>query len=310
MTVRRGALLGVAVLAAAVTATVVTERADVPEPPAVDGVHRMTPAQARARSDVFGVAFVHPSRPGGTYWISRWDRDRRFSGVDPQDPWFDADHGSGSFHAGGGLLRITGDTPRMYIHDPEQRRQWRDVEATVYARRVSDDAIPYAGITIVARTNHLLTEDGSSDLCDTRGYGGRLRFDGHADLEKETAHPRNDAISNVEVFPGGMPSEQWIGVKFAVHDASDGVHLELWLDRTGGRGGGDWRLVAQAVDDGRLFGKAACAPGVDPLAPLAGGPTRPGSESGRPNLSVYFRSDGIAADGLVYRWASVREISP
>lgn len=308
---RCAALLAATALTATLVTTVVTGRADDPDPPAaaVDP-HTITPVQALALSDEFGVSFVHPSRTGGTYWTASWDSERRFSGVDPQDLWFDADHGSGRYRAGGGLLRVTGANPRMYVHDPAQLRQWSDVEVTVYARRVDDDAIPYAGITMVARTNHLVTEDGSSDLCDTRGYGARLRFDGHADLEKETAHPRNEAIRNVEVFPGGMPRGRWIGVKFVVYDDADGVHLELWLDETEGRDGGDWRLITQAVDDGRLFGSVACAPGIDPLAPLTGEPTRWGSESGRPNLSVFFRSDGIATDGLIYRWASVREISP
>lgn len=260
--------------------------------------------------DAFGIAYVYPTRPGGTHWTSRWGPPRRFSGVDPHDPWFDADHGSGSYWAAGGRLWISGAAPRMYVHDPAQERQWGDVEATVYALRVEDSGVPYSGITIVARTNHLRTEDGSSGLCDTRGYGGRLRFDGHADIEKETAHPDNQAINSVEVFAGGLPLLTWIGVKFVVYDAPDGVHLELWLDMTSGRDGGDWKLINEAVDHGSLFGIVPCAPGVDPQLALTSAPQRDGSESGKPNLSVYFRSDGIGPDGLAYRWASVREIAP
>lgn len=267
-------------------------------------------AQAWVRTDTFGISYLYPTRYGGTYWVSRWERPRSFSGVDPDDPWFDADHGSASYRAGGGELTISGSTPRMYVHDPQEERQWRDIEATVYAKRVRDTGIPHAGITIVARSNHLRTEDGSADPCDTRGYGGRLRFDGHADFEKETSHPENEAVDNVQVFPGGLPVDRWLGLKLVVYDGADGVHLELWLDQAEGRGGGAWRLVAEAVDNGRLFGRVPCAAGVDPRMALTSSGERPGSESGRPNLSVFFRSDGIGPDGLVYKWASIREISP
>lgn len=269
-----------------------------------------TDAQVHATSDVFGITYLHPTLPHGTYWISHWGPHRAFSGVDPQDRWFDAAHGSGSFVAGAGQLVISGSTPRMYVHDPEDKRQWRDVEVTVYAKRVADAGIPFAGITAVARANHLHTEDATTDLCDTRGYGGRLRFDGHADFEKETAHPRNEAISNTLVFPGGLPVGVWVGMKYLVYDKSDGVHLELWLDQSDGKDGGQWKLVDEVVDNGHLFGNVPCAPGIDPQMALTNAPHRAGSESGKPNLSVYFRSDGIDPSGLVYKWASVREISP
>lgn len=260
--------------------------------------------------DVFGISHLYETRLDGLHWTSQWGPPRRFSGVDPQDPWFDADHGSATYRAAAGRLWISGATPRMYIHDPAWVRQWRDVEATVYAMRREDSDIDYSGITIVARTNHLRTGEGTRGRCDTRGYGARLRFDGHADFEKETAHPDNHAIRDVELFPGGLPARTWIGMKFVVYDAADGVHLELWLDLTNGRDGGDWRMVSAAVDDGTLFGEVPCAAGIDPRAALTGDARRAGSESGLPNLSVYFRSDGIGPEGMVYRWASVREISP
>jgi hypothetical protein len=287
-----------------------TSHSPVRREPAVPVVNQATEAQVRARSDVFGVKYLRRTLRDGTYWISDWDSPRRFSGVDPQDDWFDADHGSGTYEAGGGRLVIGGEAPRMYIYDPAYERQWRDVEVTVYAQRIRDSGISFAGITMVARSNHLRTDNGASDLCDTRGYGGRLRFDGHADFEKETAHPRNQSINNTLLYPDGLPLGVWIGVKFVVYDRRDGVHLELWLDRTDGRDGGRWELVNEVVDNGRLFGRVPCAPGIDPQMALTNSPVRDGSESGKPNLSVYFRSDGIAPGGLVYKWASIREISP
>ena len=265
-----------------------------------------SPTSPGPTADPFGVPYLRPSLPGGRQWVADWRTARTFDGVDPLDPWFDADHGSASYTVRSNELLISGRTPRMYIHDPGFRHQWRDVEITMYFKRVADADVPYAGMTAVARTNHGVTGDETQDLCDTRGYGARVRYDGSVDIEKETRHPHNEAAASRKVWPSGMPYNQWFGFKFIVYDLSEtSVKLELWVDQGGGR----WNRVTEMVDDGQRFGDKSCAKGVDPKMALTSSPRRPGSESGKPNVSVYFRSDGVSDNGLVYKWGSVREIT-
>lgn len=271
-------------------------------------------AWAGAAVDNFGVTQVYPSEAGGTAWHADFGPPARsYTGSRGQDAVSNWLHWRGNATYaidGAGQLSVSGSGPRIFVYDPALEKQWRNVEMTVYARRVADSGVPNGGIVGVVRSNH---REETTQSCDTRGYVASMRNDGHVLFGKEVKHPSWVTGKTVRnYFPGGLPFKQWIGYKYVVYDMPNGdVVSELWIDWTDGASGGTWMKIDSFTDTGTNLGVGSqpCAGGVDPALRLRSAAARQGSETGKPNLSVYLRNTDVGANGMAYKKLSVREIA-
>jgi hypothetical protein len=279
--------------------------------------------------DKFGIKELYQTISGGREWYSKWDNGhaRAWNSTtnDPDDP----DMGNGDYKADGlGIFTIsreasTGESvPRMYIVDPNKVKMWHNIEVTVYGMRVSDLGTEWGGIMAYARINHTV----DSNDCDDRGYGGRFCYNGDCDFEKIVHHNNGETWSNAvrpSGWSNGMPYNVWIGYKFVVHDLSTNgpnglpqVKLEIYMDTTNGLNGGTWIKINEFIDTGNNWGTnmdRTCNPniyGITKGLQFTASDNRIGSETGKPNLAVFFRSDDVNTNGLLYKKASIREILP
>nr|WP_294804964.1 hypothetical protein [uncultured Nitrososphaera sp.] len=270
-------------------------------------------------TDKFGVAELYPTAAGGLEWSSSWDNGNpRTIGneVDPDDSWFDTDHGESTYTIDGrGTLTASGNYTRMYVHDPANVRQWSEnLEITVYAKRVNEtQLVDYSGPELFARTNHGTNADENINLCDDRGYGGVALDNGKWAFVKEIAHHLPNGYT--EVAPkqpwSELPKDTWVGIKYVLRnmDNDTKVKLELYRDMTFGANGGKWENMTEFVDDGTNFGVGMepCKSLVDPALQLIHSYVDASSESKKPMLSVYIRSE-FATMG--FSNFTIREINP
>ena len=262
------------------------------------------------------VRRMFPTKPGGREWLANWSgTPRTFTGVDPNDPWFDCNHGDGTYEVDGhSRLTASGPTVRMYVHDPKKQTEWdANLEMTVYFTRINETkSLSYSGLQISARTDHGTTGDERKNLCDDRGYFAKITVDGRWEFEKEIAHHRdggNDSVATARPWRE-LPKNTCVGVKYVLRNLPrDCVKLELYRDLTGGREGGVWEKMTEFTDTGRNFGvgRTPPAPGVRPELPLLHKFVLPDSEKKKPMMSVYFRHE---YGTMVYEKLSVREIEP
>jgi hypothetical protein len=275
--------------------------------------------QPAGACDAFGVRELYPTRAAGREWVAKWDNQhaRTFSNaIDPDDAWFDTDHGDGRYTIDGqGTLRADGSTVRMYVHDPKRQVEWgENLEITVYITRISESkALSWSGLQIFARTNHGTVGDETKNIGDDRGYGAKVTVDGRWEFEKETAHHLSNGYASVATSQPSreLPKGVKVGVKYVLRNlAKDSqVKVELYRDLTGGRNGGTWEKMTEFIDTGANWGvgAGAAAAGVKPELPLIRAVILPTSESGKPMLTVYFRHEFGVID---YEKASIREIDP
>jgi hypothetical protein len=286
--------------------------------------------------DEFGIARLYPSV--GREWFNAWNQGQARTltwGEYATDPELVCGDGTytiyGSSGPRAGQMQVMGEAPRVYVRDSDTEQapppadvlKWNNVEITFYAYSTGNSGVPWAGIEAVAKTNHLP----DSWDCATRGYGGRMLFDGRLDFEKEVSHTNGINVQHsVGNWTGGLPLRRWIGYKFVARNINAGndgswendtrVQLELYRDLSIGdavnppppANGGTWELLGTFIDDGSWstgFGRCVPPAGTNEFN------TDRAAALVWPNWSVYLRTDGLTADiPQYYKWLSVREIAP
>lgn len=255
----------------------------------------------RRPSNDCSVAMLYSTLPGSAFWDSNhWDDGVArviTSGGDANDPtgWSHF-RGAGTYEVNGqGILTMRGSEPRLYLNGPSGE-VWKNLEATVYYKRIKDDGKWGGGIVIGARSGP--EGHNNQSPCTATTYYGRVRHAGEADFYKELKHPSGEVRARVEVWDDGpLPYHRWIGVKLVVYNTqnAESVRLELYRDLTEGVNGGKWEKLVEYTDTGGWGNAEGCPYASDHIITQGGG-------------AVLLRNTGI--DEAHYKWFSVQEIIP
>jgi hypothetical protein len=279
---------------------------DQPRLRAASAFDQVTNAPAGGRSpdrDVFGIRMLYSTRDGTRPWTSAHWTGReyvitdRLDGHDPQG--ISGKRGSGTLAVANGVLTMAGLQPRLYIH-PYDAAPWRDVELTVYYRRVLDDDTAFAGMVAGVRSGTNGHTTGTP--CDAHTYYARMRHDGAFDFAKELKHPAAAARARVpaaQAWPDAqLPRNRWIGFKYVSYNIGDAVKLEVYRDLAEGKDGGQWVRLNEITDGGGWVAATDC-PTQHPVAGASDLRVLEGA-------TVLIRNTGVT--DARYRWVSLREI--
>jgi hypothetical protein len=189
---------------------------------------------------------------------------------------------------------------------------FENVEFTAYAIWTSDGGeTSNAGFTMYGRSDHFkFKEDG----CNAVGYyvkiwergndrAGRIGFskEYYHDHETDATVYATVALSRTPSFTK-FPKNQWIGIKFVIYTipGTKNVQLEVYLDRTDGKFGGDWTLAHSHLDEPGTW--MAPRGTVQSRCPVQNGDTILGGR-----YSCALRTDG---GEVHWKKATVRHIKP
>lgn len=279
----------------------------------IEDTASVTLAALKTATQAASISKLYPTVTNGRVWVANWSNSLYRKVESGDRDRYDSDfivRGDGAVVIdGNGIATVTGSAPRMYVYDMAKAKKWKNVEVTIYMKRISETGTTSSqGIVIGARSEH--QDATEAKPCYGRTYYGRLLYDGRAVFQKEVIHegaysinkPSESNKAKWTTSNGTMPKNSWIGVKFIVRTNLDGksVHLELYRDLTNGKNGGTWEKVADYTDTGSW---AQTDTGVN-VKKLCG--YEAGSVLTNAGTSVFVRNDAIKK--VQYKLFSVREI--